>query len=155
MQGRDFDDYGDIKWKLEATIPQENIRPDQLLQYGDILFSCKWTRNIATLYKEDYWLCVASSTFFIVRIQDSNILPEYLAIVLNEAQKSPYFKNNFSGSTIQSIPKNILEDYKIPIPTLEHQQKIIGLYELHKEQLKIYDDLKLKKSQLINGLILS
>ena len=125
------------------------------MQYGDILFSCKGTRNIAALYRESYGTCVASSTFFIIRVSNENILPEYLAIVLHEAQKSSYFKNNFSGSTVQSIPKNILEDYKITIPPLEQQQKIIGLYELHKEQITIYDNLKDKKSQLINRFILS
>lgn len=84
-----------------------------------------------------------------------NIIPEYLSIYLNESLKSPYFRNNFSGSTVQSIPKSVLEEYKITIPPLEKQQQIINIYQLHKEQLTIYDNLKSKKSQLINSLILS
>lgn len=155
LQGRDFDDFWSVREPIEPTLPEENVRTDQLLKDGDVLFSCKWTRNIAALYKLTDWPCVASSTFFIVRVYEQIILPEYLAIVLNEAQKSNYFKNNFSGSTIKSIPKHILEEYEINIPPLQQQETMIQLYKIYKQQITLYDILKTKKSEYINWLILS
>lgn len=155
LQAKNFDEFGDLKEKLVSEIKTENIQERQLLQKWDILFSSKWTRNFATVYKEEYWKCIASSTFFVIRIKDKNILPEYITLILNEAQKGAYFKNNLSWWYIQSIPKPILEEFKIKIPPIEKQKRTIELYTLYKQQLQIYEKLKKKKEILINKIILS
>lgn len=156
LQSLDFDDRWEPKNELISSLSKIDIIPERhLLHDWDILVTSKWSRNISLLYKKEYWPSVASSTFFVVKITNNNIIPEYLSIYLNESLKSAYFKNHFSGSTVQSIPKSVLEDYKITIPSLEKQQQIINLYQLHKQQLTIYEDLIHKKTQLINSLILS
>ncbi len=132
----------------------DNIQERQILKDWDILFSAKWTRNFAVVYKESYWPCVASSTFFVIRLKDTNILPEYLVILINESQETSYFKNSFSGGTIQSIPKQVLEEFEVYISPKEQQQRIIQLHNLYRKQLQLYEQLKDKKEQFINTIVL-
>jgi restriction endonuclease S subunit len=154
LQSSYFDDYGDLKEKLIPEIKSEEIQEKYLLKEWDILFSAKGNRNFATVYKNEYWPSIASSTFFIVKLFGKNLLPEYLVILLNESQKTNYFLNNFSGSTIKSIPKNILEEFEINIPSIEKQKQVVNLYNLYKEELKIYEKLRIKKELLVNKIIL-
>jgi len=154
LQAKNFNEFGDLKEKLVPEIKKENAQERQLLQKWNILFSAKWTRNFATVYKEDYGKCIASSTFFVIRIKDKNILPEYLAILINESQWTSYFKNSFSGGTIQSIPKQVLEEFEVYIPPKEKQEQTIQLYNLYKKQLHIYEQLKTKKEILMNKIVL-
>lgn len=155
IQVIDFDDRWDPKNWILPSLSLNDIHLRQLLHNWDILLTSKWSRTIAFMYKESYWPSIASSTFFVIRLNKADILPEYLAIYLNEALKTPYFKNHFSGGTVPSIPKSVIEEYTLTIPILEKQQQIINIYQLHKEQFTIYDTLKSKKWQLINSLILS
>lgn len=154
LQGKHFDNLWDLKEKLIPDLSDDDVAKRYLLRPWEILFSAKGTRNIAALYKEEYGPCVASSTFFVIKVKDNAILPEYLAILLNEAQKGSYFKNSFSWSTVPSIPKSILENFEINIPLIKKQKHIIHIYDLYKQQLKLYDKLLKKKSELINSLIL-
>lgn len=155
LQAKLFDTFWDIKETLIPDIRHENIQDRYLLQDWDILFSAKWTRNFATVYKKEYWPCIASSTFFIIRLKDMHIIPEYIVIIINESQKTNYFKNNLSWWTIQSIPKPALEDFEIFIPPIERQKQIINLHKLYKQELQIYEKLKSRKEELINKIILN
>ena len=159
LQAKDFDEFGDLKWKLVPELSSKEVQERQYLQHLDVLFASKGTRNFATVYREKYWKCVASSTFLILRIPKEkaihvDIKPEYLAILLSEASKSDYFKNNASWAYIQTISKAVLENYEVEIPPLEKQEKVIEFYELYKNQIKLYDKLKEKKEIFTNQLIL-
>jgi restriction endonuclease S subunit len=124
------------------------------LQDKDILLVAKWTRNFAALYRSEYWPCVASSTFFIIRLnRKTRVIPEYLSIILNDSQNRKYFQNNFSGSTIPSIPKSVLEDFEIPLPSIEKQEQIIRLDALHKKEIRLRNKLIEKKEQMIHQMI--
>lgn len=155
LQAKYFNDFWDLKEKLIPDIRHENVQERYLLKDWDILFSTKWTRNYATVYKKEYWPCIASSTFFTIKLKDIRILPEYLVTIINESQKTSYFKNHLSGWTIQSIPKPALEEFEIYIPPKEKQQQVVELYNLYKKELQIYEKLKTKKELLMNKLILN
>ena len=154
LQAKDFDEFGDIKWDLKPELNPKEVQERQYLQDWDILYSAKWTRNFATVYKKEYWKCVASSTFFIIRLHNENIIPEYLAILLTEASKWKYFQDNISWWYIQSISKPVLQNYEIETPPLNKQKDIIKYYEIYKKQIKLYDKLKEKKEMFTNQIIL-
>ena len=159
LQAKDFDEFGDLKWDLVPELDSKEVQERQYLQDWDILFASKWVRNFAAVYRKEYWKCVASSTFFILRITERNttieLIPEYLAILLTEAAWWKYFKDNTTWWYIQAISKPILMDYKLEIPPIEKQEKIINFYELYKNQLKIYDKIKEKKEILKTQIILN
>lgn len=155
LQAKHFDDNGDIRpWILIPDL-KEGLQERHILRTNDILFVAKGTRSFATVYKKEYWPCIASSTFFIVRIKSDQVIPEYIALILNQSQNKTYFKNHFSGSTIPSIPKSVLEEFEIPIPSIEKQKKLVTLYELYKKAALLRVKIEEKKHLLINKIILS
>jgi len=156
LQAKHFNDYGDLREALIPDLKIEEMSEKHLLQNWDILFSAKWTRNFATVYRSEYWLCVASSTFLVIRLNsESNYIPEFVALILNNFQASQYFReNNLTWTTVQSISKKIIDDFEIWIIEIEKQEKLLHLYNLHKKQIEILENLMIKKDKLINSIIL-
>lgn len=156
LQAKHFNDYGELREKLIPDLKIEEISEKHLLQNWDILFSAKWTRNFATVFRSEYWPCVASSTFLVIRLNSSsNYIPEFVALILNNFQASQYFReNNLAWTTVQSISKKIIDDFEIWIIEIEEQEKLLHLYGLHKKQIEILENLMIKKDKLINSIIL-
>lgn len=74
---------------------------------------------------------------------------------MNEALQSAYFKNRIRGTSLPSIQKSDISDYRISLPALEKQHTIIALSHEYKKQTQIYHSLFEKKQTLIHSLILS
>ena len=155
LQAKHFNDYGELREKLIPDFKIEDIQERHLLQDWDILFSAKWTRNFATVYRLDYWPCVASSTFLVIRLTKNDYMPDFLALVLNNYTSSDYFrKYNLTWTTVNSISKKTIEDFDIWVISVEEQNKLLWLNELHKQQIQILKKLTIKKDKLINSIIL-
>ncbi|MDD2871136.1 MAG: restriction endonuclease subunit S [Candidatus Gracilibacteria bacterium] len=156
LQAKHFNDYGELREKLIPDLKIEEMSEKHLLQNGDILFSAKGTRNFATVYRSEYGPCVASSTFLVIRLNsESNYIPEFVALILNNFKASQYFReNNLTGTTVQSISKKIIDDFEIGIIEIEKQKKLLHLHGLHKKQIEILENLMIKKDKLINSIIL-
>ncbi len=156
LQAKHFNDYWDLRESLIPDLKIEEMSKKHLLQNWDILFSAKWTRNFATVYRSEYWPCVASSTFLVIRLNsESNYIPEFVALILNNFQASQYFReNNLTWTTVQSISKKIIDDFEIWIIEIEKQEKLLHLYNLHKKQIELLENLMIKKDKLINSIIL-
>ncbi|MDD5770410.1 MAG: hypothetical protein PHE25_05565 [Candidatus Gracilibacteria bacterium] len=74
---------------------------------------------------------------------------------MNNFQASKYFReNNLTGTTVQSISKKIIDDFEIGKITISEQEKLLHLYDLHKKQIEILENLMIKKDKLINSIIL-
>lgn len=155
LQAKHFNDYGGLREELIPDLKEWDIQERHLLQEWDILFSAKWTRNFATVYRSEYWPCVASSTFLIIRLDSKEYLSEFLALILNNFQASEYFReNNLVWTTVKSISKKIIEDFEVWIIDIEEQKKILDIYNLHKKQIEILENLVDKKNKLIKNIIL-
>ena len=155
LQAKHFNDYGELREKPVFDIKKEDVQEKHLLQDWDILFSAKWTRNFATVYRSEYWPCVASSTFLVIRLTTVDYKPDFIALILNNFQASEYFReNNLTWTTVKSISKKIIEEFEIWIINIEEQTKLLDVYNLHKEQVKVLENLIEKKDKLINSIIL-
>jgi len=156
LQANYYDNYGELREQLSPSLKREDINAKFILQDKDILFSAKWTRNFATVYRSDLWPCVASSTFLVIRIAEKDkILPEFIALVLNNFTSSPYFrKNTTTWVALSFISKKVLSEFEILITSVEKQKKLIDLNNLHKKQIGILNKLIESKEKLINNVIL-
>lgn len=143
LQAKHFDESG--KWQ---TAVQPDLRLDSqinkhLLNDGDVLFAAKGSKNFASVYRGSF-RAVASTTFFVIRIRESNILPEYLGWILNNSATRAFLKRHAIGSAMVSISKAVLGDLEISIPGIEKQKQILAISLLsNKEQ-----NLRLRIAQL-------
>lgn len=154
LQAKHFDEYGDIKKDLLNPDLRHDLQDRHLLQENDVIFVGKWARVFAWVYKSEFWPCVASSAFFIIRIHLKALLPEYLALVLNQSENISYFKRHYTWSAMPSISKNVLWEFEISIPSLEKQEKMIRLFELHKQASNLRQEIQQKQNLLISYSLL-
>jgi type I restriction enzyme S subunit len=68
----------------------------------------------------------------------SDVLAEYLAIVLRWWVDQPDFTRFITGTTIKHVPKEKLQQLPVPLPSLEEQSRIVAQIQ---RQLSISDEI--------------
>ncbi len=69
--------------------------------------------------------------------------------------KSDYFrKHNLTWTTVNSISKKTIEEFDLWLLSIEKQDKLLWINELHKKQIRILKKLTTEKDNLINSIIL-
>lgn len=153
MQVKYFDDWGNQTNEIDTFIEVDKKNEAHLLEEGDILFVGKGMRNFAWTYKLSYGPAIASSIFFVIKVDKSKVLPDFLTTLFNTAQTQAHFQTIGAGSSIPSIRKSELEVFMVQLPTLEMQQKIINIKKLHDEDMELSRKIVTEKQNLYQAVI--
>lgn len=125
------------------------------LQDQDILFAARNNHNYSVRFEKnsainrDY---IASPNFFIIRITDKNILPDFLEWQLNQVICQQYFARNKEGTFTKNIRREIMESLPISIPSLEIQQAIVKLAQTQQRERQILTKLIQNNEQVMNAI---
>ncbi|MEB8345092.1 restriction endonuclease subunit S [Flavobacteriaceae bacterium KMM 6898] len=157
LQPKYFDEMGKLKINLEPDLNSIGISEKHILKQGDVIFAAKGSKNFASSFDLDDMSAAASTSFFVIRIFDKSILPEYLTWYLNHQTTMKYLKSYARGTSIPSISKEVLNDLEIILPSLEKQKLIFKIDDLRSaERNIIMKVLSLKQAlnqqQLYNAL---
>ncbi len=157
LQARHFDEFGKLNIELHPDLNRSDIKAKHLLLPGDILYAAKGTKNFATLYEAKNIPAVASTSFFVIRIESSieNIMPAYLVWFINHPDTQALIKKQAMGSSIASISKGVLEELEISIPTLETQKLILNIASLREKENALKTQIELLKEKQIQHLIIN
>jgi len=157
LQARHFDENGKLNTELHPDLNKSDIKSKHLLLPGDILYAAKGTKNFATHYEAKNIPAVASTSFFVIRIDDSikNISPAYLVWFINHADTQNLIKKQAMGSSIASISKRVLEQLEIAVPTLETQKLILKIASLREQELALKSRIEQLKEKQIQHLIIN
>lgn len=157
LQSKHFNETGKLQSILQPDLKADNITQKHLLRHGDVLFAAKGTKNFAARYESKNQPCVASTSFFVIRIQGvfmDKISSEYLVWTLNNPATQIYLKGKAIGSSIASISKSVLEELEISIPNLKTQKAILKISQLHNTEKKIREQIgKLREKQIQQQII--
>ncbi|MCB0837774.1 MAG: restriction endonuclease subunit S [Bacteroidetes bacterium] len=153
LQVSQFDERGMLNGQFESFLPANPQIEKNLLKDGDILLAGKGFRNFAWEYKQKLGPMIASSIFFVIKPDFSRVHPGYLTVFLNLPVTQARFQILGAGSSIPSIRKGELGELKIPLPTLDKQKTIAGMYELHQTELALMDKIIEKKKNLFFGAV--
>ncbi len=156
LQASNFNEHGLLSKALIPNLFLTNQTQRHLLQPGDILFAAKGTKNFAAVYEKHNGLCVASSTFLVIRITEDafkTILPEFLAWYINNPTAQKWLKGKAIGSALPSISKSALLELEVSIPTIEKQQAILKINSLRNEERTIQNNLITLREQYIQQLL--
>ncbi len=154
LQAKHFNDFGRLTTDHSTYLEEDEKTTKNLLQPGDILFAAKGFRFFATLYKSEFGKAVASSIFFIIKLDLKKVIPEYLVAVLNMPKNQLHFQQSGAGSSIPSIRKSELLDFAFNLIPIEQQQKIVTLQELYVKDIELSENL-IKQKQLVFQTALS
>lgn len=153
LQAKNFTDEGVLLRNIDTFLPEDTKFNDTCLAIGDILFAGKGNRFFAAAYDSSWGKTVASSVFYIIRLNTDIILPHYLSAILNLPQNISYFQQAATGSSILSLRKKELEDFELEIPPLAFQQKIIEFRRLHVLEMALTEQIREQKKILYQSAI--
>lgn len=132
--------------RVSMDIPRSN----SYIKDNDVLLTSRGSSNFkATVYKANDKKIVASSSVNIIRIKDTQVLPEFLALYLNSSEGQLKLSQIVSGNYIKSLLRKNLEEIKIPIPAIEKQKAMIALNENMRRQEKILE----RRSQINKNIM--
>lgn len=115
------------------------IKNKYILNSGDILFISKGSNNYAlSFYKKDDFPSIASSSLFVIQVDETVAYPPYIAWYINQKKIQTYLKTNEMGTYVPNINKSTVEQMPIELPTIEKQMLIAKIAELNNKEQNIY-----------------
>lgn len=150
VQAKDFSE--DLVWDCAEMAAAETalLRPQHVLEKGDVLLLCKGKFFKAKLWNEKR-KAVASSSYFILRCDHKKVMPAYLCWFLNTQKTQEYLFSQSSGATVRSILRKTVAGLELPLCGLEAQKKIIALDRLWIEEKALRKEFIEKKSRWLEA----
>ncbi len=155
LQAKHFDVNGEISGTLYPDLDYSSKLEKHLLKKGDVLFAAKGSKNFAAWYEKDKIPAVASTSFFVIRINDKNVLPGYLTWFLNHPDIQAFLKRQAKGSSIASISKAVLSELEIPIPTIQKQELILKIFKLRNRERSLKQQIENLREKEIQNLLIN
>ena len=157
LQAKHFDEYGKFRQDslLVPEVDLDERLERHLLEDGDVLLIAKGENNRACLYQEEIGKAVASSTFFVIRLTEGKVIPEFLHWLLNTAYMQAVLSSLSRGTHISSISKKILSKMEIQIPPLEQQKKVLRMQSLWEKERSLTSELIELKEKYYETLLLN
>jgi restriction endonuclease S subunit len=155
LQAKHFDEYGQLHAVLHPDLVLDGISEKHLLKDGDVLFAAKGTKNFAAVFENHNEPSVASTSFFVIRLIDKNILPQYLAWFLNSHSIQTLLKGQAIGTSIPSISKQVLEHLEITLPNSETQRAILHITKLRNKEKSLKKEIETLREKQIQQQIIN
>jgi hypothetical protein len=155
LQSKHFDEYGQLHAVLHADLAPNGISEKHLLKDGDVLFAAKGTKNFAAVFENHNEPSVASTSFFVIRLVDKKLLPQYLAWVLNSHTTQTLLKGQAIGTSIPSISKQVLENLEIAVPSIEKQKAILQITKLRNKEKALKQEIETLREKQIQQQIIN
>lgn len=157
FQIRNLTENGQIDPTEEFSyLNSEDISDKYFLRKNDIMFAAKGFTNIAVVYKNEIKPAVASSVFFVLRLNErfiNQILHEFIVWFLNNKLIQIRLQAKAKGTSVKSISKKDLGDIEIPVPDIKTQKRILEMNELWLKEKDLTAKLIEEKDKFYNGLL--
>ncbi len=155
IQIRDFDENHILNKEFLSRVRIDKPVEEYLINKGDVLFLSRGHRNWAAPIVDDLTATIAVSHFFVIRLKQQNVLPEYLAWYINQTPAQEYLhKIARRGTHMPLIPLSAFWGLTVTLPDIETQKKIVEVSRLMDKEKQILFALQGKRSQLINTICL-
>lgn len=149
LQAKQFNENAQLDADLYPDLLLSDVPEKHILQVGEIVFAAKGLKNFAAVFNRADIKAVASTSFFVIKIKEGLLLPEYICWYINLPTTQAFLKAQAMGSSVPSIAKHVLEDLVIPAPNLQKQKNIIQINELLIREKKLLREIALLRQQKI------
>ena len=155
IQQRDINENGIINWTGLVRTEIRGRREPDWLEPGDIIFSARGVRNIATCIDEIEKPVVCGPYYFLIQINEdvsAAFLPAFIGWQLNQKRAQKTFAKALEGSIQVSIRKSVLENIELDIPDIKKQHAIAELDKLTKKEQSIFAALIVNRKQQMRSI---
>lgn len=137
-------------------IQLNNVKPEEIIMPGDILFKAKGLNNTAVLIDSIPLNTTVTASCHIIRVTDKNFLPGYVCSWLNSKAAKRHFSKGSgqaTGITIANVSKATLESLEIPLIPLKNQKLISNIEECAKQEMALSIKIADNKNLLYRAII--
>jgi len=157
IQIRDVRSNNEIDYQGITKTELRNIKSDLFLKKGDILLRAKGSNRGAAIFELEQGNFQAANQFWIISVNEDEILPEYLHWFINQKRTQHRLARNSQGpnsTTIASaITASAINNLEIIVPAMEKQQSIAKLQKLYRKEEMLIQDLITNRKQMMNAII--
>ncbi len=153
---RDFGGDGVVRAHAIQRVKLQS--PDQryYVGAGDVVFRSRGEKNTAFALGSDFQdSSVAVLPLMIIRPKTGNIVPEYLAWLINSPRSQFYFDAEAQGTSMRMISKSTLDDLDLVIPEVSIQQKIVEVAGLASRESELLSKLADIRARIVAASLLS
>ena len=129
----------------------------RLIKKGDLLFVSRVFRGslpYSVLVDAELPNLVAAPTFNILSVNKDLIRAEYLHWFINSAiHGGKFFMQNAMGSSVLNIPKNILNELSVVLPSLQEQDRFIKLIQAANREKEIMQTLVERRRVFMDAIL--
>ena len=138
--------------KSDIYEAKEPLKEEYLSQRGDIVvrLTAPYT---AVLIDDTTSGMVISSNFVVIRIEDKQLLPEYLFWLLNTQKVKRKIYENTTSNMLGAVKAKFLTDFELTVLPVEDQYKIAQLNLLAKKESQLLKELVTEKEKLYYCLL--
>ena len=105
------------------------IRCKCALSSAHIFATARPTQQRLCLINEEYSGEIASTGYCVLRAKIDDVLPKWIFFNLSTTDFKNYVEENQSGSAYPAISDAKVKEYKIPVPPIEEQERIVGILD--------------------------
>ncbi|CAA0169590.1 conserved hypothetical protein [Tenacibaculum maritimum] len=105
-------------------------RAKKIVLQNDVIFATtRPTQMRLCLITEEYSNDIASTGYCVLSPDKKSVLPKWIFFCVSSNRFRNYVEENQSGSAYPAISDAKVKDFKIPIPPLEQQQRIVNILD--------------------------
>ena len=127
--GQIYTYYGSFATKTKSFVSEETARKCKKAHSGDLIFATV-SENIEDVCKCVAWLgneeiCISGDSLAFCHNQN----PKYLAYYFQTFAFADYKRSRVTGTKVIRLHQSQLEQFVIPIPTLDEQNRIVSILD--------------------------
>lgn len=153
VQAKDISDLGELSTENLITTELTGKRKADWLEKGDILFTAKGGRYIASYIADDMPQVTLAPSLFLLRVNSAykdSVNPEFLTWQINQPPVQRYLRNSAEGSNQVNIRKPVLAETAVILPDLTTQNTIAKLYRASIKENALLQRLIVNRQQQLN-----
>lgn len=156
LQMKDItNDYFGFNYQNVDKVSNFEFKDKFYLQKDDILFVSKGTNNYAILVDNIDMNLVPSATFFVIRVDNKKIVPQYLAWFINQKEAQNYLTEKKAGTYVPNLNKRDIMELPVKLPSLKIQKTIAKTAALLYREAAILEKIKANRQELIQNQLLN
>ena len=148
VQIKDFDADRCLNLNVLERVNLERDGEPHLIRKNDVLFLSRGQKRFAFAVMQELSDAVAASYFYVMRISNQRVSPEYLAWYINQAPFQEELANLATGTHMPFVSLEEFRKLGIPVPNMEVQRKIIELDALARREQGLMRNIADKRAQI-------
>jgi hypothetical protein len=153
LQMKDFGQNRQIVPEMMVRVSSQGIDERQFLRAGDVVFQSRGQTNFAAVVPYDLPRTVLAAPMILIRCEEGRFDPNFAAWLLNEASERGDLASLAAGTSVKIINKSSLEDFEVPVPTLQLQRRIAAIAQLAEQEETLAIDIAHRRKFVVSQML--